>query len=392
MDIRLALPRAAWLRTSKPGPKDFERRRWTRRRAPDRRPVFLDRRRQRARGRTDLPSGTHRETARAPLHIRRGRASAKSFLRLWISVGNVVAMGRVVLPRVAVNRRTVAIEEQESPSIDIDPMSAPIPLAPTPQRSNDGRDNPAAAEAAGCGSLEITWKIVGRIGRIRPRPIHDGRIASGKRHRAHAGRLDRDRLLLHRHDRLRPGAEMAGGCSPTTQTLDRIHHRGLVGKEGFAQSLGPIELAVHHAQYSRVRNDRLHARIPVLLLQRRRKLVALERGIMGILKPTDTLNHFERICRSHQDLGEKGVRVKRNGGQQLIELLRRQLRRGLVHRRVRRSRSLRRSRRHSRHEEDVGSGYCPCQSGLHLALPGSTSAPDIPRRPEAEVYLGCSPL
>ncbi|HME86152.1 MAG TPA: hypothetical protein VKG91_16790 [Roseiarcus sp.] len=34
---------------------------------------------------------------------------------------------------------------------------------------------------------------------------------------------------------------MTGRRSPATQTLNRIHHRGLVGNEGFAQSLSPVD-------------------------------------------------------------------------------------------------------------------------------------------------------
>ena len=42
--------------------------------------------------------------------------------------------------------------------------------------------------------------------------------------------------------------------------------------------------------------------------------------MIGILQPTISFDDLERISRGHQDLCEQSVRIKRDRGEQLVEL------------------------------------------------------------------------
>ena len=121
----------------------------------------------------------------------------------------------------------------------------------------------------------------------------------------------RDLLLFRR-------LELVGCLRSRAQPLDRVHHVGLLRQHRIAELLRPVELVAHHAQHGRHGDERLHAGVPALLVQRRLQLVAGQ-SLVGA-RPAIGLHHLERIGRGHQDFGKQGVRIERDRREQLIEL------------------------------------------------------------------------
>ena len=142
-------------------------------------------------------------------------------------------------------------------------------------------------------------------------------------------RLGLDRLLL-------AALQVARVLRLGSQTLHGVHDVLLLREEGVAQLLRPVELLVHHRQHVRKRDQRLHGRIPGLLLHLLRNGVALD--LRMLLGPARGLHDLERIGRGHEDLRQQRVRIQRDGCDDLLQLF------GLEWRRLRLSRALRGSR------------------------------------------------
>ncbi len=80
-------------------------------------------------------------------------------------------------------------------------------------------------------------------------------------------------------------------------------------------------MRIHHRDDLRKRNQRFDARVPVLLGQCIVERRTAQRRGAGRLQPTRGIDHFERIGRSGQDIGQQRVGIKRDRRQGLIELL-----------------------------------------------------------------------
>ena len=132
--------------------------------------------------------------------------------------------------------------------------------------------------------------------------------------------LGLDCLLLRR-------LEVAGRNGLGAQRLHRGHYVLLLREEGIAQLLHPVELVVHLLQHLRHRGQRFDRRIPGHLCHGIFQCLAGDIGVS--LDKARRLDHFQRIGRGHQDLGQQVIRVKRDRCQQLIKvLLRERLGRG----------------------------------------------------------------
>ena len=107
-------------------------------------------------------------------------------------------------------------------------------------------------------------------------------------------------------------------CAFGAQSLDRVHHIGLLRQHGVAELLGPVELVIHHRQHGRRRYELLDARVPVLLVESPLQLVAFQH-LVGF-GPALGLDHLERIGRRHQHLRQQRVRIERDRRDELIEL------------------------------------------------------------------------
>ena len=122
--------------------------------------------------------------------------------------------------------------------------------------------------------------------------------------------------------------QIAGSISFGTQRLHGIHDIVLLSQKGITELLRPVELFIHLLQNLRHRGQRLDGRIPGLL----------DHGILECLAshfrvgldPARSLNHFQWVSGSHQNLSQQGVRIEGDRRHQLIQLL---LRKGFACRR-----------------------------------------------------------
>src|SRR5262249_8423700 len=102
-------------------------------------------------------------------------------------------------------------------------------------------------------------------------------------------------------------------------TLNGIHDIWLLSQHSIAQFLRPIELLAHHGENGWRCRQRLHAVVPSLLLDLCLEPIAVK--VLVLTGPAFSLHHFERIGRSHQNLGQQGVWIERNRRDERIKLL-----------------------------------------------------------------------
>ncbi|MNR05426.1 hypothetical protein D3C85_1214580 [compost metagenome] len=138
-----------------------------------------------------------------------------------------------------------------------------------------------------------------RIGRL---DLHDGRAA---------------RLLRH-HLLLLGGLQRAGLLRLHAQALHRVHHVIGLGEKGIAHRVYPLRLAAHHVHHGWERDERLHARVPLLVGHRLGRRVAGETGVG--LRPLRRRGHIGRVGRRHQHLRQQRIGIERHGCQQLVEM------------------------------------------------------------------------
>ena len=228
------------------------------------------------------------------------------------------------------------IEVVVTERIDLDKVVAPVDVSP------DRRTHEDAGGERECTAGDIPGRVpvVGRVVGVRPSAVHRSGIIAwnviliGVRRldRIYGGRSGlygmrgrwslRCRTRRCRHLLLRRRLELTIGVSTCSKLLHGIEHLTLLRQEGVAELLSPFELVAHHLQRLRQRSQRLHARIPGLLLHR-----ALERlaGHVRIdLRPARRRDDLERIGRGHEDLRQESIGVERDRRHQLLELRRRE--------------------------------------------------------------------
>jgi hypothetical protein len=251
-----------------------------------------------------------------------GRAPRAAILlrHAAVAVGHGAAVGAVVRPAAAGG--TAAVEGVVAAGVHIDVAMPPVAIAPQGRAHCGAGGEGEQGRARGIG---VAGRIVGvgRIGRIGPGPVHDRRVIG--RHVDHfrvGGHDLDDGLRFHSlgDDFLLLGIlQRALGRRLAAQGLGRRQHVLLLRQEGIAQLLGPVDLLAHHRQHLRKDRERLHAGIPGLPLQR--ILEALAFQIRMALDPALGGDHFQRISRGHEDLGEQGVGVEGDRCDQLLDLL-----------------------------------------------------------------------
>ena len=230
-------------------------------------------------------------------------------------------LAQAVLPSVCFYSALVAIEGIVFLDVELNSTLTPIESAPAPQRLNGRKphtepytERRRETEAV-VGWRKIEWRVV----RIRPRAV-DGRAVDRRVDELRVGRFNNNALAFGRYLLLSVGPQRPRCRGLVAKTLDRIHDVSLLCHDGVAQLLRPVERSVHHPQDPRKRHQRLDAGIPRLCLGRGGKLVSLKVRMSGILEPTIRFDDLERVGRGHQDLCKQGVRIKRDRGEQLIEL------------------------------------------------------------------------
>lgn len=113
--------------------------------------------------------------------------------------------------------------------------------------------------------------------------------------------------------------EPAGLGGALAHDLDRVHHVGRVVVVGLAQCLGPGQVAGHLVHHVAEGGQRLHARVPGLLVDGIGQRAGLERGVLlePVLRGGDLLG----IGGAGQHLRHELVGVQRDGRDHLVELL-----------------------------------------------------------------------
>jgi hypothetical protein len=122
--------------------------------------------------------------------------------------------------------------------------------------------------------------------------------------------------------------------------LHRAHHIGLLSQERIPQICGPSNIVGQQPECVGKRYQGLDARVPVLPLGSVHQLSSLEVAVLP--EPLLRLHDLQRIRARGQHLAEQRVGVQRNRRDQVIQLVRRQKRRRLLHvqgsrRRIRRA-------------------------------------------------------
>ncbi len=123
---------------------------------------------------------------------------------------------------------------------------------------------------------------------------------------------------MDNHLLLRARLEIAGGISFMPQSLNGCRDIGLLIHEGLAQPVCPLRLLNHHVEDLRKRRERLHAFVPLLLLQGGIERVPLKARVC--LYPAVRIVNITRICSRDKDLCEQRIRIERNRRKHLVQL------------------------------------------------------------------------
>jgi hypothetical protein len=136
-------------------------------------------------------------------------------------------------------------------------------------------------------------------------------------------------LVVHRHDLLGSAVQPAVSPGPRAHVLHRVHHISLLGQERIPKISGPLDITGQ--QFKRVRKayQGLDARVPVLPPGGVHKLRSLDVAVLP--EPLLRRHNLQRIGACGQHLAEQRIRVQRNRRDQIIQLVRRQKWRRLLH-------------------------------------------------------------
>jgi hypothetical protein len=165
--------------------------------------------------------------------------------------------------------------------------------------------------------------------RVQPAPgINDRRVVLRHIHHLGIHRLNRIvRTRLHLNLLLRRAAQRPRVIRLCPQPLDRLRNHILVGQHGRTNGGIVVDVLRHHLHHRRESRQRDKGRIEPLLLRPRRQL---RQGFIAVLRqPVIEVENLLRIGSSRGDLCQKGIGIKRDRRQQLIQLLRRRRRRHL---------------------------------------------------------------
>ncbi len=159
----------------------------------------------------------------------------------------------------------------------------------------------------------------GRIGE-HGGAIHAARIVGRHIDLLRRGRLDDDGAAIVHHIVLRPVAQCACALRIQPQALDGVQHIRLLRNEGVTQTVGPFQMAIHHLQNLRERQQGLHAGIPVVSRRGVGQRGALQPG-MGSEEAL-CLHHLRGVGGGGQDVRQQRVGVERDRRHDLVELRR----------------------------------------------------------------------
>ncbi len=145
----------------------------------------------------------------------------------------------------------------------------------------------------------------------------DGDDLRGWRRRVHHDDLRRRRRGLDGDDLLRVAGEVARRLRLLPEELDGIHHLAGLREERIAQVAHPRGLLAQHCEHLRKRDQRLHARVPRLVLYGLHRGVTLEMAVRE--RPIDGKGDIRRIGGRHQHLRQQRIGEERDGREHLVE-------------------------------------------------------------------------
>ena len=202
-------------------------------------------------------------------------------------------------------------------------MAAPTPRPPAPAPDwSYGYCSPEPKDSDSNGNSRPTAGGINqrRKRRIPPRSIDNYRIVA--RHINDFGicRFDLDGLAFGNHLHLFSRLEIAGSRGLLPQFLNGIHDIGLLGQESYTQPLCPRLLLSHHVEDLRKGRQRLHAQVPVHLVQSVVERVSLK--VRVCLHPAVRFRNLIRVGRRYEDLCEQRIGIQRDRRKHLVHLLR----------------------------------------------------------------------
>ena len=162
--------------------------------------------------------------------------------------------------------------------------------------------------------------VIWLVGRVGPGTVDHGRVVGRDVDRLRLRRFDDDVLRFAAYHLLLVRLQVAVVLRQLPQALDRRHDVILLGEEGVAEFLGPVELFVHHFKHVGEGDQRLDADVPAFALDLLDGGVAVQLRVG--LGPARRLHDFERVRGSHQNLGEQRIGVEGDRRQQGVEFLR----------------------------------------------------------------------
>ena len=146
---------------------------------------------------------------------------------------------------------------------------------------------------------------------------HKRRIVNGHVDDLRLNRPDAPVGALLHDFHLRCGLERTGIVSHSAQALDRSFDVGGLVDVGLAKGRGPVEAVVHHVQHGGIVGHGFDADVPGLFVY--------ESRICAGAKEARRLVNLVGKCCGHQHLRKQRVGIERNGSQQIVQLLRREV-------------------------------------------------------------------
>jgi hypothetical protein len=175
---------------------------------------------------------------------------------------------------------------------------------PRPKAQHRRRYHVPAARSA---RPHLLWLILRNEHHLRIRRLHHHYLNTA--------------LLLHRYRLVLVTVERASGKRVLAQSLNRRHHRLLVGLEHLPQRGIVVHIRCHHIQHGRKIHQRDERRIEPMLLRRIRQRLSLQVAILP--QPIVCIEDLLRVCRSRTYLRHQRIRKQRKRSHQLFQLVRR---------------------------------------------------------------------
>ena len=199
------------------------------------------------------------------------------------------------------------------PDRRIDRARSPVPVVVVPQRADrDAGPETEKRRDAGIGLIDRDRVVGGDVDRRRV-----GRLDFDVRRLSAPPARGRDRLLDGRDRLLRGRLKSAVLLRLGAKLLDDVGDvLGLV-HFSVAEVCRPVEILAHHLDSVRKASERLHRRIPILIVDP--GIIVVRDARPCSCQPALRLDDLHRVGAGGQKLRQQGIRIERDRGEQLFE-------------------------------------------------------------------------